>query len=204
MLSQDLIEKTVSFHGHHCPGLTIGIRAGQWCLQELGSASDEEIVAIVETDMCGVDAIQFLTGCTFGKGNFVFQDYGKAAFSFFRRSDGKSARLLLNRDLVADLREKQNALAPDDEAGRREIRQQMIERMMAAPFEEMFAIGRPQEEMPLMARIHKSLPCFHCGEEVMETRLKRNKDQVWCIPCANRMQLNEKMTSMDCRTSGNE
>jgi len=180
---QDLIEKTVSFHGHHCPGLTIGIRAGQWCLQELGNASDEEIVAVVETDMCGVDAIQFLTGCTFGKGNLVFRDYGKVAFSFFRRSDGKSARLLFNRSLIADLHEKQNALAPDDETGRREIREQMIKRMMSASIAEMFVIGSPQEKMPHMARIHKSFPCSVCGEEVMETRLERNKDQVMCIPC---------------------
>ncbi len=31
---------------------------------------DEELFAIVETDACGADAIQVITGCTFGKGNF--------------------------------------------------------------------------------------------------------------------------------------
>lgn len=184
MLSQDLIERTVSFHGHHCPGLTIGIRAGEWCLRELGGATDEEIVAIVETDMCGVDAVQFLTGCTFGKGNLMFRDYGKVAFSFFRRSDGKSARLLLNRALTADLNEKQNALAPDDVEGRRKIRREMIDRMMTAPLDEMFIIGRPREEMPNRARIHKSLPCSRCGEETMETRTVEQNGALLCIPCS--------------------
>ena len=67
-LSPELIQKTTDFHGHWCPGLALGIRAAEWALNELGKAGDEEIVALVETDMCGVDAIQFLTGCTFGKG----------------------------------------------------------------------------------------------------------------------------------------
>ncbi len=39
--------------------------------------------------MCGVDAIQVLTGCTYGKGNLIHRDLGKMAFSFYRRTDGK-------------------------------------------------------------------------------------------------------------------
>ena len=47
-------------------------------MNELDSihAADEEIVAIVENDACGVDALQCVTGCTFGKGNLIFRDYG--------------------------------------------------------------------------------------------------------------------------------
>ena len=55
------------FHSHMCPGLAIGIRAAEIALREVGPrAANEGVVAIVETDMCGVDAIQFLTGCTLG------------------------------------------------------------------------------------------------------------------------------------------
>ncbi len=46
------------------------------------------MVALVETDMCGVDAIQFLTGCTLGKGNLIQRDSGKNAYTFVRRSAG--------------------------------------------------------------------------------------------------------------------
>ena len=35
-----------------------------------------------------------LTGCTFGKGNLIFRDYGKNAFTFIRRDDGKAIRVL--------------------------------------------------------------------------------------------------------------
>ena len=70
-LSQEMIEQTIRFHGHSCPGLAIGMRVAELALNEFGHAADEEVVAVVETDMCAVDAVQFLMGCTFGKGNLV-------------------------------------------------------------------------------------------------------------------------------------
>ncbi len=48
----DTIDKVVAFHGHLCPGLTMGVRAAEVALREIGPHSaDEEVVAIVETDM---------------------------------------------------------------------------------------------------------------------------------------------------------
>jgi formylmethanofuran dehydrogenase subunit E len=75
--------KFVEFHGHTCPGLGIGFQAARILMELLNvrKAPDEELLAIVETDACGADAIQVMTGCTFGKGNFVFKNYGKHAFS---------------------------------------------------------------------------------------------------------------------------
>ena len=62
-LSEEQIRQVIDFHGHSCPGLAIGIRAAELALREIGPhAADEEVAAVVETDMCGVDAIQFLTG----------------------------------------------------------------------------------------------------------------------------------------------
>ncbi len=48
----DPFEKVWQFHGHRCPGVSIGIRAAEVALREIGPhAPDEEVVAIVETDM---------------------------------------------------------------------------------------------------------------------------------------------------------
>ncbi len=91
-----IIEDTIAFHGHSCPGLAIGIRASELAFRELGTPEETNMVAIAETDMCGVDAIQFLTDCTLGKGNFMHRDFGKMAFSFFDRNTGKGFRALLN------------------------------------------------------------------------------------------------------------
>ena len=63
--------------------MATGIRAAEWDLTELYARSHaEELVAVVETEKCGVDAIRFLTGCTFGKGNLIHKDYGKNAFTY--------------------------------------------------------------------------------------------------------------------------
>jgi formylmethanofuran dehydrogenase subunit E len=92
--------KCIEFHGHACPGLAIGYQAARTLMERLGvrKAPDEELVVIVEADTCGVDAIQVMTGCTFGKGNFVFKNYGKHAFSLMDRRKGKGVRVCLRSD----------------------------------------------------------------------------------------------------------
>jgi len=177
----------IAFHGHCCPGLAFGIRAGEWAIHEFSHAADEEVVVVVENDSCAVDAIQYLTGCTFGKGNFIFLDYGKIAFSFFRRSDGEVARLVARHDLLLDLREQESLIAPDDAEGRKQIRQQMIDRVLHADFDAVFSVGPVQIAMPEKARIHKSIPCDACGEMTMATRILCDPELTGgrnlCIPC---------------------
>jgi formylmethanofuran dehydrogenase subunit E len=82
-----------AFHGHVCPGLSIGYRAAKAAMTWLAEkrSEDEEVVAIVETDACSADAVQVLTGCTFGKGNFIFRDYGKMALTLLSRKTGQGS-----------------------------------------------------------------------------------------------------------------
>jgi formylmethanofuran dehydrogenase subunit E len=68
----------------------------------MGKSADEEIVAVVETDMCAVDAVQYLMCCTLGKGNLIHKDYGKNVFTFYRRRDGKAARLVARPAIYGD------------------------------------------------------------------------------------------------------
>jgi len=191
-LDEDRIQQTIAFHGHWCPGLAIGIRAAEWALTEMGKAPDEEIVAVVETDMCGVDAIQYLTGCTFGKGNLIHKDYGKNAFSFYRRRDGKAVRLVLRSAVYGDtgplLRKLHHKMETTglDEAGAKlweETRSAISRRIMESGMEEIFECKAPDGPVPKKARILASLLCEKCGEPVMETRTRCFHDQVLCIPC---------------------
>jgi len=57
-------EEIIQFHGHECPGIAMGYRMATAAMDKLDSirAEDEEIVAIVENDACGVDALQCVTG----------------------------------------------------------------------------------------------------------------------------------------------
>ena len=200
-ISKALIEKTIAFHGHSCPGLAVGIRAAELALKEIGRAPDEEIVAVVETDMCAVDAIQYLTGCTFGKGNLIHKDYGKSAFTFYRRRDGKAIRLVARpsssggdrssatagdvRNLLSKLNKKllEERLTDEEQKIWQETRAAIIQRIMESPLEDLFEIKTPPDPAPKKARILDSLICASCGEQVMETRTRRFHGQVFCIPC---------------------
>jgi len=191
-ITQERIEQTISFHGHWCPGLAIGIRAAEWALQEIGKATDEEIVAVVETDMCAVDAIQYLTCCTLGKGNLIHKDYGKNAFSFYRRKDGKAARLVARPDLYGDagptlagLNTKMldQGLSEEEKKLWQKTRTAVSKRIMEADLMDLFEIKRPVDPVPNMARILAHMVCESCGETVMKTRTRHFGGQLLCIPC---------------------
>ena len=191
-IDEQQVKDTTSFHGHWCHGLAIGIRAAEWALKEMGKSPDEEIVAVVETDMCGVDAIQYLTGCTFGKGNLIHKDYGKNAFTFYRRRDGKAMRLVLRPSvygasgpLMRKLHQKMQAegLSKEEEKAWQETRARLSKRIMESDLAEVFDFKAPESSVPKKARILASLTCERCGEPVMETRTRRFNEQVLCIPC---------------------
>jgi len=197
VITEELIRETTRFHGHWCPGLAIGIRASEWVLQEMDRAQDEEIVAVVETDMCAIDAIQYLTGCTFGKGNLIHRDYGKNTFTFYRRRDGKSARLVLKpvssakeRTASEKLHKKmrEHGLSAEEEKSRQEARAASSRRIMESDLTALFDIKTASGPVPEKARNLPSLLCESCGEEVMETRTRRFEGMVLCIPCFEDME----------------
>lgn len=191
-VDKQTLEQVVAFHGHLCPGLAMGIQAAQLALDRIGPhAADEEVFAVTETDMCAVDAVQVLTGCTFGKGNLVHQDWGKNAFTFFRRSDGKALRLVTRPDAWQRHDEHQELFAKvragdatDAQRARfRELHEARSRAILERPAEELFELrvflGRP----PPRARIHASVECADCGEAVMETRIRRFEGRELCQPC---------------------
>jgi formylmethanofuran dehydrogenase subunit E len=197
-ISEEMVQKTVAFHGHMCPGLAIGIRAAEVALRDIGPhAHDEEVVAVVETDMCGVDAIQSLTGCTFGKGNLIHLDYGKNAFTFYRRSDGKGIRLITRPDAFGEpdpeweaLRERLGDEDPAPEERERfwELHAARSQQILDIPLDELFELQEPQRDLPHPARVMDSVACEVCSEQVMETRTRRFEGKTLCIPCFNQME----------------
>jgi formylmethanofuran dehydrogenase subunit E len=195
---EEMVEKTVAFHGHLCPGLAIGIRAAELALQDIGApAQDEEMVAVVETDMCGVDAIQLLTGCTFGKGNLIHLDYGKNAFTFYRRSDGKGIRLVCKPEAFGEpdpeweaLRDRlgDQDLGPEERQRFWELHAVRSRHILDLPLDELFQLKKPQGEIPRHARLMDSVACDSCAEQVMETRSRRFQGKTLCIPCFNQKE----------------
>ncbi len=193
MIERKAISDVISFHGHMCPGLAMGIRAAEIALEEIGPHSgDEEIVAITETDMCGVDAVQFLTGCTFGKGNLIHRDYGKNVYTFLRRSDGRAIRISTRPDGWGSdhperepLRAKLRTGGATEEERKRlwELQRERSERILAMPVEDIYEVREVDVPSLPLARVHASIPCAFCGEATMETRIRRFGGRELCPPC---------------------
>ena len=192
---KELWEKAAEFHGHTCMGLARGCRVVEAVKRYFKERDvDEELVAIVENDNCSIDAIQVLTGCTLGKGNLIYKDYGKSVYTFIQRKDKKAIRISLldyqdeDRDLMTNLREKVfagTATAEEKERYRAKTNEQIIE-YFSRPLEEVCLIQEVDTEIPEKARLFSSVKCSSCGETVMEPRARLQNGKVVCIPCSEK------------------
>ncbi|HTG00082.1 MAG TPA: FmdE family protein [Nitrospirota bacterium] len=186
----DDLRDAVQFHGHLCPGLALGYRVAKAALRELGAErpQDEELVAIVENDSCAADAVQFITGCTFGKGNLIFRDYGKHVYTFFNRGNGKAVRISEDyRGFEGDKRFPE--LKKRQEAGEDVSRDLDLYKMekagaiLKADEKEIMTIQPVTDLPPHEARIHGSIRCARCNEKLMESRGRVKNGKIVCIPC---------------------
>ena len=126
-------------------------------------SEDEELIAIVENNSCAVDAIQYMTGCTFGKGNFFFRDYGKHVYTLALRPLGRGVRVSLKGTMFE-----------------KEDRDERIEQILSIDENELFDIRDVTIELPSHARIHESVPCSGYGEPVIEARVMKKERKPRC------------------------
>lgn len=148
-------------------------------MQHLSSirSEDEELVAIVENDACGVDALQCVTGCTFGKGNLLFHDYGKQVYTIYSRSSRIGARVLFHGSgIPEEVRENKN---------------EFTNWLLSAPAESILSVESVEIAEPQPAQIRKSIECAFCGESVMDSRMKDCLGKPACIPCLEK-QMNTR------------
>ncbi len=177
MLDKKYYEKVIAFHGHQCPGLTIGFKAVEAAIGELGlkadalPAVDEEIVCVTENDACCVDAIQVLLGCTYGKSNLIPRIRGKMAFTFFKRNDASGVRIVLKPGL-----------------GDGKSRDEYIQFLLETPYTELFEIKEPTFALPEPARKFPSHVCAVCGESTAEFGLRVQNDKLVCVDCYDAYQ----------------
>ena len=193
MENTDFVEEVEKFHGHMCPGVAIGIQAARLALAELGRSSDSnDVVAVVETNMCAVDGIQYLLGCTFGRGSLIHLDHGKNAYSFVRTGDGKSLRLTVRegawqRDAEHEelLSKTRSGQATELERVRywelqREVSTKILEMTPDRTFQisyQPISLSRPQRDMHYRR-------CTKCGEMTNVSRLTGAHEAELCLPCS--------------------
>ena len=87
-LTNDLVEEAVKFHGHLGPFLILGLRAGLIGINYLGKNYFELKAAVVTSPKpprsCFIDGIQFVSGCTIGKGNLEIKNSRDVSVIFTR------------------------------------------------------------------------------------------------------------------------
>ena len=183
------------FHGHICPGSAIGYKAAEAGLNELKShcSQDDEIVAIVENNSCAVDAVQVLTGCTFGKGNLLFKDHGKQVYTFINRTTNEGVRVSLNDsfnvDILAPQLEKlrgavNSGIATDlEKEDLKKMTGEVSQEILAIPYDKLFHSEHVEIDIPKKASNFKNVKCSKCGEMVSEHRAIKMEGKISCIPC---------------------
>jgi formylmethanofuran dehydrogenase subunit E len=185
--------EVVKFHGHLCPGVTLGYCAAKIAIRELRSGRDvdEQLVAIVENDACGIDAIQVVTGCTMGKGNLIFRNYGKHVYTFINRVTNDAVRISMKEregegdPALKKIRERvrRKKATPEEMQKMRSLMQEDIDRMLAGPADKYFDVKHVKIEIPGKARLFNSVKCSKCGEMVAESRARVQDGGFVCIPC---------------------
>ena len=193
LMETELFKRCADFHGHVCPGLCIGFKAATTAMEMLkdGRAQDEEMVAIVETDACCADAVQVITGCTFGKGNFIYKDYGKMVFTFLSRKSGRSIRVAIRPGAFEPDAEHfallqkiiQNTADEQEQERFRKLHFKRSCDVLDMTVDDLFTIAPIKLNFPAKAKIERSEACEQCGEPCAEFAARIQRGKTVCLDC---------------------
>ncbi len=187
-------------HGHFCTGLAMGVMMAVKGMQWIRGRSDglEDLLAIVETNNCAADGIQYVTGCTLGNNALIFKDYGKTAFTLTRR-DGKGIRISARADaktyihtaspLFAEIYDKvvgQHIRKDEEVAQFKKLGVEKAFALLGLDFDKLFKTETVDVAIPSYAPSYESIVCEKCGEAVMRTRIINKNGKNLCIPCAGK------------------
>ncbi|WP_292460009.1 FmdE family protein [Methanothermococcus sp.] len=189
-MDEDL-KNTVEFHGHFCPGLAMGYRVAKYVKNHYKKSEDEELVAIAYNNSCSVDAIQYLLGCTFGKGNLIFKDYGKHVYIFYSREHKKGIRITFNDKVYENIKKMDDELKNIPEEKKKEyskkLKNKFIKEILNLSDEELLNIKEVDIPEPKKAKIYPSLKCEECGEYFMEIKGRLINGKVVCMECFEKL-----------------
>ncbi len=193
-----LLLKSGMLHSHFCPGLAMGVMAATHAMNELNTDSDgmEDVLAIIETNNCFSDGVQFVTGCSFGNNALIFHDTGKTAFTLTKR-DGKGIRISSkneSREIIQqnfpdfqNLYQQVVAEQIRDAELVAVYKRSALDRAfgtLSIPFEKLFKVQQINVEIPSYASIQDSVKCSSCGESVMQSRSITKNKKYYCYLCS--------------------
>ena len=196
--AKDYFDVGIKFHGHKCPAMPLGLRAGAAAMNALGveRSQDKELVMVVETGNdhaagCFVDGLMTVTGCTYGKSNIKKTYVGKMAFTLVDTKQQKAVRVQLKPEFFGKMlqspfvQERKQGVPPQDILAN--ITDPLVEGVMNRAEEEFLAIS-PVFDHPFEKTkgIFDTDLCAVCGERVFAHKLQNVDSEKVCIPCAEK------------------
>ncbi len=186
-------------HGHACPPLVLGVRAGSIAMSRLGvgRAVERELFAFVElgSDHYAqgfADGVQFVTGCTFGKDLIVRLPHGKAGVRLVDQARGRAIRVAPRPENLAWL-ERTAWFRACESSGRfagdgAHLAASAMDELAAVPDDVLFSVGpvfplRVEHPSPTF----QTVVCGGCGESVLAPYV-REMDERLCNACDERRQ----------------
>ena len=198
--NDELFKAGLLLHGHKCPAMPMGLRAGLAALEALGveRAKDGQLTALVEIDSdhcatCYADGVMMATGCTFGKGNIRKLGYGKFVLTLIDNKTGRSVRVATRNEVIKRNQESEFILYRKRGVPASQIPPELIDPgvdyILAETIENLFAISNVQAVNITPGRPHdfNTIICSECGEVAVERYARIKNDQVVCIPCAEKV-----------------
>lgn len=167
------LKKAREFHGHICGGIILGVRIARAGLNYLGieePAKSKNFIVFVEADRCISDAVQAVTGCSLGKRNLKWIDYGKMGASFIDMNTQKGIRIVV-------IAKKYPSFDEDALSFWNQFTDEEIFKF------EPIQVDMRKEDLP--GRPIKVIRCEICHEEVMDGRDIVKDGKVLCKACAN-------------------
>ncbi len=197
MLSLDELFATgLTFHGHKCPAMPMGLRAGLAAMQALGveRSQDKELRVLSETGEghaagCFLDGIMTATGCTYGKSNIKKLYYNKMAFTLIDAKTGRAVRVSLKPEFFANalnspfVQQRKAGVPPQDIPA--ELTDPLVAKILSLPVENFLQISAiKQVDLPQGKGVFEVEPCAKCGELTFVNKLQDSSAGRLCIPCA--------------------
>jgi formylmethanofuran dehydrogenase subunit E len=194
---KELFELGMRFHGHKCPAMPMGLRAGIAAMKALGvdRAKDKELFVIAETGKghaagCFVDGIMTATGCTYGKSNIEKRYFNKMAFTLIDQQTGRSVRISLKPDffekaLASPFVQKRKAGVPPQDIAP-EVADPLVERILSLDESAFLDVGEIQQmSVKKGEAVFEAKRCASCGELTFVNKLRMMGDgRLVCIPCS--------------------
>ncbi len=195
MEMKELLEVGMKFHGHKCPAMPLGLRAGVAAMQALGveRAQDKELHLVSETGKghaasCFLDGLMMATGCTYGKSNIEKLYYNKMAFTLIDVGGQRAVRVSLKPDFFGKMmqspfvQQRQKGVLPQDIPA--EVADPLVEKVMNLPEEAFLDIGPVEHyELKRSQGIFATACCSQCGERVFVNKLVDGPTGKICLGC---------------------